>query len=91
MENIEYTEDIEFPSTSRQKRGKINFITPRLVAALDYSRVTDRQAIQILSATAEGFGYRVEGLVLNRTTIQTIRKKIRNTTTRRIKEDFNVI
>ena len=45
---------------SDRKGGRKNFITPRLVEALDYAKVSDGMAVHILIAAAEALGHRVE-------------------------------
>lgn len=76
--------------TSSQSRGTINFITPRLVAALDNCKVSDRYAVHLISAAAEALGHRVQDLIINRSTIQRCRQENRKATTKKIKQDFMV-
>ncbi|KMQ83815.1 adenylate kinase 9-like protein [Lasius niger] len=59
------------------KRGNINFITTKLVAALDKCKLSDRNSVHILMATAEALGHKTEDLVINRTSIRRCRQKLR--------------
>ena len=45
-------EDEPGPSHPKHKRGKHNFITPKLVATMDKCKVSDRDAVRIIIATA---------------------------------------
>lgn len=82
-------EEQEIDSTKKVKRGNTRFITPRLVAALDNSKVSDRYAIHILTAVADALGHRVEDLVINRSTIQRCRAKYREEMSRQIMDEFH--
>lgn len=59
------------------KRGNINFINTKLVAALDKCKLSDRNFVHILMATAEALGHNTEDLIINRTSIQRCRQKLR--------------
>lgn len=74
--------------TSKAKRGKINFITPRLVSALDNAKVSDGMAIHIITAAADALGHNVEDLIINRSTIHRIRQKNRREESKTIQDDF---
>lgn len=54
-------------------RGTKAFIDERIVFALDKSSVSDRDAIDILAATAAALGHDLKTLILNRTTLRRIR------------------
>ncbi|XP_053968382.1 uncharacterized protein LOC128869807 [Anastrepha ludens] len=60
-------------ATSAKKRGRKEFITARLAAALDNAKVSDGMAVHILIAAAEAFGIRAEELAINRSTIHRAR------------------
>lgn len=70
------------------KRGRINFITPRLVAALDNCKISDRYATHTLAAVAEALGHSLQDLVINRESIRRCRDKYREQMAKQIKEDF---
>lgn len=59
------------------KRGHINWITPRLLAALDNAKVTDGMAVHILIAAAQALNQEVDALILNHTTIRRLRRENR--------------
>lgn len=69
-------------------RGKISFITPRLVLALDNAKVSNGMAIHILTAAAEALGHNVADLIINRSTLHRIRQEIRKETSEKNKNDF---
>lgn len=81
--------DTTVPSTpSKTTRGTINFITPRLVSALDNAKVSDGMAIHILTAAAEALGHNVDDLIINRSTIHRVRQQIRREESEKIQNDF---
>lgn len=63
--------------TSKRKRGRKNFITARLVSALDNAKVSDGMAVHILIAAAEALGHCAEELVINRSSIHRLRQENR--------------
>lgn len=58
-DNAEFSEvECDKPGPSKvQKRGNKSFITPRLVAALDRCKISDRNSVHILVAVAEALGH----------------------------------
>lgn len=76
-------------SRPAKKRGRKNFITARLVAALDNAKVSDGMAVHILVAAAEALGHRVEELVINRSSIHRIRQENRLRESNEISSAFN--
>lgn len=80
-------------SKSDAKRGRMNFITDRLLAALDKAKVSSRMAVHLLFAAAEAFGYRLEKYALNHKTIHLMRREHRLRQSEQIAKDFtdNVI
>lgn len=75
-------------SSSQATRGKISFITPRLVSALDNAKVSDGMAIHILTAAAEALGHNIADLIINRSTIHRVRQQIRREEAAKIQTDF---
>lgn len=67
----------ESSSKSVKKRGRKQFVTARLVAALDNAKVSDGMAVHILIAAIEALGQRVEEYAINRSTIHRVRKENR--------------
>lgn len=45
-------------------------MTPKLLAALDKCKLSDRDAVHIIISTAEALGNDVSKLIINRSTIQ---------------------
>lgn len=82
------TAPIQNEQKSAIQRGKINFITPRLVAALDNCKVSDRYATHLLVAVAEALGHSLKDLVINRETIRKCRIKHRKEIAKQVKDDF---
>ncbi|KAL4141736.1 hypothetical protein QTP88_004317 [Uroleucon formosanum] len=72
-----------------QSRGKKNFITPKLAIALDRCKISNRDAVHILTATVEAFGIHVNDLILNRTSINRIRQRLRKDRTDQLRKEFN--
>lgn len=75
-------------NSSQATRGKINFITPRLVSALDNAKVSDGMAIHILTAAAEALGHNIADLIINRSTIHRVRQQNRRKESEKIQTDF---
>ncbi|GBL80208.1 hypothetical protein AVEN_29181-1 [Araneus ventricosus] len=59
------------------KRGNINFINTKLVAVLDKCKLSDRDSVHILMATAEALTHNTEDLIINRTSIQRCHQQLR--------------
>jgi len=74
----------DYDVTKSRKRGKKEWMTPKLVATLDACKVSERDAIRILFATAEALGHDVSELIINRNSISRCRKHWR----KNLGEDF---
>lgn len=70
-------------------RGKNNFISDKLAAALDRCKISDRDAVHILLATAESFGININNLIINRTSINSIRQRFRKNRIEKLRVNFN--
>lgn len=68
-----------------KKRGTIDFITPRVIAALDKCKVSSRFSDHLLSAVAAALGHRISDLVINRKSIELRRKKYREEMAQKMK------
>ncbi|CAI6356058.1 unnamed protein product [Macrosiphum euphorbiae] len=88
IDKISFEEIIENP-TFVQIRGKNNFITDKLSAALGRCKVSDRDAVHILLATAESFGVNTDALIINRTSVKCTRERFRKERMEKIQNDFN--
>ena len=62
--------------TEKKRRGKISFINLRVVSELNKCRVSEQNAVHLISAIADGLGHDLETLVINKTSIASIRKKL---------------
>lgn len=89
QEEAESSSDAATDQQSRNVRGRIKFITPRLVSVLDNCKVSDRYAAHILAAVAEALGHPIRDLVINRESIRQCRDTYREELSQQIKEDFH--
>lgn len=91
--DVEPNDKFCVPSTSsdlvKSGRGKVDFITDRLVAVLDRCKISDRDAVHLLVAVAEALGHDVHNLIINRTSIKNRRQNIRQNVAECIKKNFN--
>lgn len=87
--------DEPLPSTSQTvssgsitKRGRKDFITPKLVAALDRCQLSIRDSVYILQAVVEALDLSSDDFPINKSSIQRIRTKTRKDRAESIKSDF---
>lgn len=71
-----------------RKTYKKDFITPKLVAALDRCQLTIRDSMFILEATLEALGHTSEDFSISKSTIQRIRSTRRKDRAEAIKRNF---
>ncbi|XP_050529224.1 uncharacterized protein LOC126898861 [Daktulosphaira vitifoliae] len=71
-------------------RGRIDFITPKLAAALDKCKISDRDAVHRLISTAEALGEDVEKLIINRSSIQNSHIRFRKERAEKIRNNYLV-
>lgn len=89
-------EDFSVARQLREKRGKIHFIDDRMLASMDKCKLSTRNAIHLIAATASAMGHTLElgpivqDLVLNRTTVEKLRKNYRRRQAHEILDKFNV-
>lgn len=69
---------------------KKHFIDDRIVAALDALKLSDYQAVHIISAVALSLGHNLSDLVISRSTIQRAREENRKDTAAAVKFNFQV-
>lgn len=88
-------EDSDGSSSSPSKRvvgvntrGRQSFITPKLVGVLDRCQLSIRDAVYVLSATAEALGHDINKLVINQTSIHRSRLLLREEQALRLKSLF---
>ncbi|XP_050060675.1 uncharacterized protein LOC126551445 [Aphis gossypii] len=84
---ISEEEVIEQPNLF-QLRGKTNFITDKMAAALDRCKISDRDAVHIL-LTVESFGININELIINRTSVNSIRQRFRKNRIEALRVNFN--
>lgn len=71
-------EDVEMPGPSRVRLNpKVNMYTPRLVGALDKCKVTNGNAVHLISATIDSLKLNVGDYILSRASIKTYRRQYR--------------
>lgn len=75
----ELLQDQPGPSQPKKKRlyGTCNIITPKIAAAFDACKISDRYGVHILTAVAEALGHDTTSLSISRTTLQRSRQRIR--------------
>ncbi|KAK6185944.1 hypothetical protein SNE40_008071 [Patella caerulea] len=71
------------------KRGRMTVVTPTLSAALDRTKMSDRKAMMVVTATAQSLGHNVEDMALNRSSIRRLRQKYRTIGAENLKEAFS--
>ncbi|XP_050528083.1 uncharacterized protein LOC126898185 [Daktulosphaira vitifoliae] len=85
----ETEELIEKPNLP-QLRGIKNILTDKLAAAFDRRKISDRDAVHILMATAESFGLDTSELIINKTSINNFPKRFRENLIKKISSNFNL-
>ena len=88
LDIIKNPKDEPGPSSLSKKRGRHNFITPKLVSVLDKCKISDRDAVRILIATAQALKHDVSNLVINATSIRRYRTQFRYETGKQIQDAF---
>ncbi|KAE9523786.1 hypothetical protein AGLY_015846 [Aphis glycines] len=86
-------EDIEFKlettnNPNKRKRGRQNIMNSEIVTALDRTKVSDRNAVHILIATAQSLGCNANNIAINRSTIRRNRVFLRQKVSDDIKVSF---
>ena len=75
-ESLRETSNVVAADTCR-KRGRKNFVSPKLVAALDRCQLSIRDSVYIIQATVEALGFSTDVHPINRSSIQRIRSEMR--------------
>ncbi len=86
------TDDYSNPLDVHTKLKRVrptNFVTPVLAAALDRSKVSDRNAAYIITAAAESLGHSPADLAINKESIRRSRRKHREAAAREILASFD--
>src|SRR6218665_3904819 len=79
---------LQTPSQPKRSRPT-NFISPGLAAALDRTKVSDRNAAYIIAATAESLGHSSSALAINKETIRKSRPNHRERAAKEIRASFD--
>lgn len=79
---------LPIPDFSQPIRAKKNFMTSRLSAALDKCKISDRDAVHLLTAAAESFQVNFLEFTINRSTIKRAREHFRKQSAKGIKSTF---
>lgn len=90
-ENLTDEEEImnlESPGPSKIKRARKEIINHRLSAALDKCKISDRDAVHLLTAAAESFNVNTSEYIINRSSIKRAREKCREKLSETIKSNF---
>lgn len=67
----EESADVAGPSNAKKiKRSPQNFVTTKLVSVLDKCKISDRDAVRIIIATAEAVKHDVNDLIISASTIR---------------------
>jgi hypothetical protein len=74
--------------TPTVKRGRKDFVTPKLVAALDRCQLSIRDSVYILQAAIEALDLNIDEFPINKPSIQRIRTQARKDRAEAIKTDF---
>ena len=85
-------ENVAGPSTKHFKssRGFEAFVSEKLAIVLDKCKISDRNAVHLLIATAEALGNNVNKLIINRSSIRSARIEFRKERAKNIRQDYNL-
>ena len=72
----------------RERRGRLNVISPDVVQAIDAAKLSSPQAAVVISAVAATLGVPVKDTNVNVKTIQSRRDRCRNEIVQKLKKDF---
>ena len=81
------TSNVVATDTSRE-RGRKDFVSPKLVAALDRSQLGIRDSVHIIHATVEVLSISTDEHPINKSSIQRIQSQMRMARAKDIKTDF---
>ena len=88
---VEGDSNIPGPSDRKRRRGKVQAFSSKLVAALDACKISDRDAVRIIMATAESLGHNTNELIINRTSLRRFRHNFRADHAKHLREMFGEI
>lgn len=89
---VEVTLVLEEPGPSQSEIRKFYRTTdiarPKIVAAFDTLRISDRYVVRIFTVVTEALGYDIQSLFIRRTTIQRSRQRMRKERAAKVKVTF---
>jgi len=85
----EYIQEQETNISNPQKRARKQLLTPRLAAALDKCKISERDCLHLIMAFMEAVSLDPSNYVINRTSIRNQRNIFRKKYTEKIKENFS--
>ena len=87
MKSLCQRQNVVATDTSRE-RGRKDFVSPKLVAALGSCQLSIRDSVYIIQATVEALDFSPDGHPVNKSSIQRIRSQMRMARAKDIKTDF---
>ena len=95
-DNEKGTSDEEFEAVGAEdagassacKKAKIKILTPGLLAALDRTKTTSRNATYVLTETATSLGHDADSLNISRSSVHRARKKFRESVLESLRSEF---
>ncbi|CAH0551158.1 unnamed protein product [Brassicogethes aeneus] len=75
----------------KHERGRINILTEAVVATLDSCRISYRNSVRVISSIATALGVDTTDLILNKTSFNEYRSKIRQDAAEKMKKRFGDI
>ena len=88
MQDIDNFENETYAGPSKCKRTRKNLMTPRLISALDKCKISDRDAIHIITVCIEAASLSIDDFVLSRSSIKRSRENLRKEGNYKIKSKF---
>lgn len=87
-DDFDHSDSPQTPSQPKRRRPT-NVLSPGLAAALDRTKVSDRNAAYIIAAAAESFGHSPSALVINKESIRRARRNHREVAAKEIQASFD--
>ena len=86
--DLERNEGLGSPPRKKKNKSNRKVITPKLAAALDRTKMSDRKAMFVISETAQSLGHNVNTLSISRSSIKRHREEQRAQMAAALKEEF---
>ncbi|KAL4088950.1 hypothetical protein QTP88_024028 [Uroleucon formosanum] len=88
IQDVDNFENETIAGPSKCKRARKNLMTPRLTFALDKCKISDRDAIHIITACIEAASLNIDDFVLSRSSIKRARENFRKEGNYKMKSKF---